>query len=249
MWRCSDGHDTAVESLAELSSLAGQDVTGIDPHRPAVDAVAIPCPECGQEARRVPQVIDTWFDSGAMPYAQWGYPGPNGPAELDFRRNFPADFIAEGIDQTRGWFYTLMAESVLLFRQTSYRNVVCLGLIVDRDGRKMSKSLGNVLDPWDLVERYGADATRWYLVASGSPWSTRRVWPEAIGDVVRQLLLTVWNTYAFFVTYANLDEPDLRAAPPPGERPIMDRWMLSRLHRLAGSSAVCGDDLAKCSQP
>jgi isoleucyl-tRNA synthetase len=230
VWRCADGHDTVVESLAELSSLAGQDVTGMDPHRPAVDGVVIRCPECGQEARRVPQVIDTWFDSGAMPYAQCGYPGPNGQAELDFRRNFPADFIAEGIDQTRGWFYTLMAESVLLFRQNAYRNVVCLGLIVDREGRKMSKSVGNVIDPWDLVEGFGADATRWYLVASGSPWSTRRVWAEAIGDVVRQLLLTVWNTYAFFVTYANIDQPDLGPAPAAGDRPVLDRWILSQLH-------------------
>jgi isoleucyl-tRNA synthetase len=235
IWRCGQAHDTAVGSLAELTTLASEDVTGIDPHRPAVDAVTIRCPDCGQEARRVPQVIDTWFDSGAMPYAQWGYTGPGSEGEKAFQENFPAHFVAEAIDQTRGWFYTLMAEAVLLFGQSAYHNVVCLGLIVDKDGLKMSKSLGNIIDPWEVIDRFGADALRWLLVASGSPWSTRRVSPEAVGEVVRQVLLTLWNTYSFFVTYANIDEPDLAAAPPPHQRSELDRWALSQLNETVAS--------------
>ena len=230
VWRCDQGHDTVVGSLAELSLLAEEDVTGIDPHRPAIDAVAIACPQCHGEARRVPQVIDTWFDTGAMPFAQWGYLGPGSEGEAPFKQSFPADFIAEAIDQTRGWFYTLMAESVLLFGENSYRNVVCLGLLVDREGRKMSKSAGNAIDPWDVIDRQGADALRWFLVAAGSPWTARRVSIEAIEDAVRRVMLTLWNTYAFFVTYANIDGPDLSKAPAPEARPLLDRWVLSRLH-------------------
>jgi isoleucyl-tRNA synthetase len=232
VWICPDDHRTVVDSLAELSDLAGRDVTGIDPHRPAIDEVTLPCPECGQEARRVPEVIDTWFDSGAMPYAQWGYRGEDSPAAETFRSRFPADFISEAIDQTRGWFYSLMAESALLFGRNSYRNVVCLGLIVDGQGRKMSKSLGNIVDPWSVIERFGADPMRWFFLASGSPWASRRVSMEVFEDVVRRFVLTLWNTYAFFVTYANVDDPDLPAAPPPAERGPLDRWMLSRLHAL-----------------
>jgi isoleucyl-tRNA synthetase len=230
IWICPLGHETAVESLAELSELAGQDLHGIDPHRPGIDEIVVACPRCGGEARRVPYLIDVWFDSGAMPFAQWAYMGPGSPGEEPFLRRFPADYIAEGLDQTRGWFYTLMAEGVLLFGQSPYRNVLCLGLLLGEDGRRMSKSLGNVVDPWDVIDRYGADAVRWFLVAAGSPWAPRRVHMEAIEDVVRQLLLTLWNTYAFFVTYANLDQPDLKAAPPPAARSLLDRWALSQLH-------------------
>jgi isoleucyl-tRNA synthetase len=230
IWVCGKSHDTAVGSLAELSTLAGRDLTSIDPHRPGIDDVVVTCPECGDEARRVPYLIDVWFDSGAMPFAQWGYLGPGTSGEEEFRRRFPADYIAEGLDQTRGWFYTLMAESVLLFGQSSYRNVLCLGLLLGQDGRRMSKSLGNVIDPWEVLDRFGADAVRWFLLAGGSPWAPRRVHMEAIEDIVRQLLLTLWNTYHFFVQYANLDEPDLAAAPPPAERPLLDRWILSQLH-------------------
>jgi len=232
VWICPDDHRTVIGSLAELSELAGRDVTGIDPHRPAIDEVTLPCPKCGQEARRVPDVIDTWFDSGAMPYAQWGYRGEDSPAAETFRSRFPADFISEGIDQTRGWFYSLMAESALLFGRNSYRNVVCLGHIVDGQGRKMSKSLGNVIDPWSVIERFGADPMRWFFLASGSPWAARRVSMDAFEDIVRRFVLTLWNTYAFFVTYANADDLDPAAAPPPAERGPLDRWMLSRLHRL-----------------
>ncbi|HYT80987.1 MAG TPA: DUF5915 domain-containing protein, partial [Actinomycetota bacterium] len=180
-------------------------------------------------------LIDVWFDSGAMPFAQWGYMGPGSKGEDAFRRRFPGDYIAEGLDQTRGWFYTLMAEAVLLFGQSAYRNVLCLGLLLGDDGRRMSKSLGNVIDPWDVLDRFGADAVRWFLLAGGSPWAPRRVHMEAFEEVVRQILLTLWNTYAFFVRYANLDQPDLGAAPPPTERLLLDRWVLSQLHGTVAS--------------
>ncbi|MGH2657748.1 MAG: isoleucine--tRNA ligase [Actinomycetota bacterium] len=230
VWRCPRGHVTAVGSLGELSTLAGRDVTGVDPHRPAIDEVTLPCPECGQEARRVPEVIDTWYDSGAMPYAQWGYHPDLGRGVEERDGSFPADFISEGIDQTRGWFYSLMAESTLLFDQTSYRNCVVLGLLLDRDGRKMSKRLGNVIDPMEVMDRYGADALRWFFVASGSPWSARRVSMEAVEDGVRRLLLTLWNTFAFLVLYANANDLDPTAQDvPPAGRPPLDRWILSRL--------------------
>ena len=230
IWVCGAGHEVAVGSLAELSELSGRDVTALDPHRPHIDEVTIACRTCHAEARRVPEVIDAWFDSGAMPYAQWAYGGPGSPGEEEFRRKYPADFIAEGLDQTRGWFYSLMAEGVLLFGQNSYRNVICHGLVLDAEGRKMSKRLGNAIAPMEAFERQGADAVRWYMVASGSPWADRRLSFEAIGDVVRHFVLTLWNTYAFYVTYANIDEPDLAAAPAPADRPPLDRWMLSRLH-------------------
>jgi isoleucyl-tRNA synthetase len=242
IWICSRGHETVVGSLEELSKLTGTDLSGIDPHRPGIDEVTIHCPECGEEAQRVPYVIDVWFDSGAMPYAQWGYRGPGSQGEDEFQRRFPADYIAEGLDQTRGWFYTLLAEAVLLFDQPAYRNVLCLGLLLGDDGRRMSKSLGNVIDPWEVLDRFGADAVRWFLLASGSPWAPRRVHMEAFEDVVRQILLTLWNTYAFFVTYANLDQPDLRSAAAPGERPLLDRWILSQLHGTVTSVREAMED-------
>ena len=223
---------TVVESLADLSAKTGRDLSGLDPHRPFVDEVALACPDCGQEARRVPDVLDAWFDSGSMPFAQWGYPhAPEGRAA--FERAFPADFVSEGLDQTRGWFYSLLAVSTLLFDQTSYRNVVCLGLIVDRDGRKMSKSLGNVLDPFELLDRYGADPLRWFMLASGSPWVSRRLFPQAVEDVTRSFFLTLWNTYSFFTLYARLEEfdPDPaggRGGPRPPRTPL-DRWVLAEL--------------------
>jgi isoleucyl-tRNA synthetase len=179
----------------------------------------------------VPYLIDVWFDAGAMPYAQWGYRGPGSPAEETFAKRFPADFIAEGLDQTRGWFYTLMAEAVLLFGRNAYLNVVCLGLLLDAQGQKMSKRLGNVVDPATVLDEFGADALRWFLIAGGSPWADRRVSMESFAQIVRQFLLTLWNTYAFFVTYANVDHPDLARAPAPGDRPPLDRWVLSQLNR------------------
>jgi isoleucyl-tRNA synthetase len=230
LWRCPQGHVTPIGSLAELSERAGRDVTGIDPHRPDIDDVILPCSECGADARRVPEVIDTWYDSGAMPFAQWGYHPDLERGQEEFERSFPADFICEGSDQTRGWFYSLMAESTLLFDQTSYRNCVVLGLLLDARGRKMSKRLGNVIDPWEAVDRHGADAVRWHLVTGGSPWSNRRTSMEGFGGVVRQFLLTLWNVYSFYVTYANADDVDVEAMDViPGDRPLLDRWILSRL--------------------
>ena len=231
IWRCEGGHLTPIGSLAELSERAGRDVTAIDPHRPAIDEVTFACPECGVQARRVPEVIDTWYDSGAMPFAQWGYHPDLGRGEELFAERFPADFISEAIDQTRGWFYTLMAEGVLHFESTTYRNVVCLGHLVDTDGRKMSKSLGNAIDPWDVLNRQGADALRWFLITTGSPWASRRVGAEILDEVVRQFLLTLWNVYAFFVTYANASgfDPGSSDDVPLDRRPELDRWILSQL--------------------
>ena len=230
IWRCAKRHDVPIGSLKELSERAGRDVTGIDPHRPAIDEVTLACPQCGDEARRVPEVIDTWYDSGAMPFAQWGYHPELGRGIEIFQKRFPADFISEAIDQTRGWFYTLMAEATLFFDDTSYRNVVCLGHIVDTQGRKMSKSLGNIIDPWEVLDRQGADALRWYLLTSGSPWASRRVGIEILDDVVRQFLLTLWNVYSFFVTYANASGFDPAGDDVPvAERPLLDRWILSQL--------------------
>jgi len=228
IWRCPEGHETCVGSRAELSALAGRDLSELDPHRPFVDEVTFPCPDCSVTATRTPEVIDAWYDSGSMPFAQWGYPHRN---EELFRRRFPADFIAEGLDQTRGWFYSLMAVSTLVFGRSSYKEVLCLGLIVDEDGRKMSKSVGNVLDPWVVLESQGGDALRWYLFTSGSPWANRRLGPTVVEEFLRRYLLTLWNTYSFFVTYANLDGYD-PATPGPrvAERPELDRWVIAELH-------------------
>ncbi len=233
IWRCAQGHQTCVGSLAELSELSGTDQSGLDPHRPFVDAVEIDCPECGERAQRVPEVIDAWFDSGSMPFAQWGYPHRAGSVEM-FERAYPADFICEAIDQTRGWFYTLMAIGTLVFDESSYRNVLCLGHILAEDGRKMSKHLGNILEPMPLMDQHGADAVRWFMAASGSPWAARRVGHGTIQETVRKVLLTYWNTVAFQVLYARTSgwtpQDD---APAVADRPVLDRWALSEVHRLA----------------
>jgi isoleucyl-tRNA synthetase len=227
VWRCSNDHATCVGSFAELSELAGEDLSAIDPHRPYVDAITWQCPECGEEVRRVPSVIDAWFDSGAMPYGQWHYPFEN---EDVFERRFPADFISEAIDQTRGWFYSLLAIATIVRGQNAYNNVVCLGLIVDAEGRKMSKSLGNVIDPWTVLDKLGADPMRWYLLAGGTPWSARRISLANIEEVLRKHLLTLWNTYSFFVTYASLEDFDpAEHSIPVADRPEMDRWILAEL--------------------
>ncbi len=232
IWRCAQGHLRAVASLRELGELAGRDVADVDPHRPAIDEITFACATCGEEAPRVPEVIDAWYDSGAMPFAQWGYHPDLGRGLEAFAAHFPADFISEAIDQTRGWFYTLMAEGVLHFDTAAYRNVVCLGHIIAADGRKMSKSLGNMFDPWEALDRQGADALRWFMITSGSPWASRRIGNEILDEVLRQFLLTLWNVYAFFVTYANAEGFDPEAeAGPVSERPLMDRWVLSQLAR------------------
>ena len=231
LWRCDGcGDVTAIGSLAELGERAGRDLSDLDPHRPFVDEVTFACEGCDGTKRRVPEVIDAWYDSGSMPFAQFGYPYVPGSREL-FEERFPADYICEAIDQTRGWFYSLMACSTLLFDQNSYRTVLVLGHIVDAEGKKMSKSAGNVLDPWELVETRGADALRWLLLTDGSPWVARRVGPEPLDEIVRKFLLTLWNTFYFFTTYARIDgwTPQTSSAPPVAERPVMDRWILAEL--------------------
>ncbi len=228
LWQCPSEHVTCVGSLAELSALAGSDLSEVDPHRPFVDDIVISCPDCGQQARRVPEVIDVWFDSGAMPFAQFGAPWRN---EAEFRESFPAQFICEAIDQTRGWFYSLMAVGTLVFGRSAYENVVCLGLLVDERGRKMSKHIGNVLEPMQLMESHGADAVRWFFAASGSPWSTRKIGDTILAEIVRKVLLTYWNTASFLILYAGTAAGDT-AAPPPAARPVLDRWLLSELNVL-----------------
>ncbi|NYI07109.1 isoleucine--tRNA ligase [Allostreptomyces psammosilenae] len=234
IWACPEGHLTCVGSRAELGELAGRDLSDLDPHRPYIDDVTFACPgepDCGLQARRVPEVIDAWYDSGSMPFAQWGYPYRNREV---FERTYPAQFISEAIDQTRGWFYTLMAVGTLVFDRSSYENVVCLGLILAEDGRKMSKHLGNIIEPIPLMDRHGADALRWFMAASGSPWSARRVGDGTIQEVVRKTLLTYWNTVAFQALYARTAGWAPSAADPaPAERPVLDRWLLSELHTLA----------------
>ena len=232
IWRCDNDHLTAISSRAELSELSGINLADLDPHRPFVDEITFPCPECGDPATRVPEVIDCWYDSGAMSFAQFGYPHTG--TEL-FAERYPADYICEAIDQTRGWFYTLMAVGTLVFDENSYKNVVCLGHILDEDGRKMSKHLGNVLEPIPLMDEHGADAVRWFMLASGSPWQARRVGHAAIGEVVRKVLLTYWNTVSFLSLYARTAgwAPGSRDVPPVAERPALDRWVLSEAHRLA----------------
>lgn len=230
LWRCESCDEiTPVGSLEELGQHAGRDLTGLDPHRPHVDEVTIPCRACRATARRVPEVIDAWYDSGAMPFARLGYPHQPGSKEA-LAASFPADYICEGIDQTRGWFYSLMAEATLLFDDTAYRSVLVLGTVVDDDGKKMSKSRGNAVDPWRMCETYGADALRWQLITGGAPWTNARVGDEVVSDVLRRFVNTLWNTYYFLVTYARLDgwEPG-GTAPPVAERPVMDRWALAEL--------------------
>jgi isoleucyl-tRNA synthetase len=227
IWRCTEDHDTCVGSVAELAERAGRDLSDLDLHRPYLDEVTFPCGAegCDATASRLAPVLDAWFDSGSMPSAQRHHPF-EGAATFD--QNFPADFICEAIDQTRGWFYSLLAVNTLVFGQTPYRNVVCLGLLVDADGLKMSKSRGNIVDPWTVFEHHGADALRWYFFSAGQPWAQRRVMEDAIRESARRTLLTLWNCFSFFATYADLDgwEPDF-AAPPPSHQ--LDRWILSEL--------------------
>jgi isoleucyl-tRNA synthetase len=252
LWVCPQQHVTCVGSLAELSERAGRDLNGLDPHRPYVDEVLLSCGECGDQARRVPEVIDAWWDSGSMPFARHGAPWRG---EAAFERSFPAQFICEAIDQTRGWFYSLMAVSTLVFGRSSYENVVCLGLVIDEQGRKMSKHLGNVLEPIPLMDAHGADALRWFFAASGSPWATRRVGHATLEEIVRKVLLTYWNTVSFLVLYANAaataqgeiwSAERAAQAPPVADRPVLDRWLLSELHTLVRdvTNALDGFDSA-----
>jgi isoleucyl-tRNA synthetase len=236
IWRCPDGHDTCIGSVEELSVRSGLDLGRLDLHRPSVDEIPFPCSSdgCDLTALRVSPVLDAWFDSGSMPSAQHHYPFAD---SSQFTASFPADFICEAIDQTRGWFYSLLAVNTLVFDSTPYRNVVCLAHIVDQDGLKMSKSKGNVLDPWEIFEAFGADALRWYFFSAGSPWTSRRVYEDGIRESTRKTLLTLWNVFSFFATYADLDEWQ------PGDwvtNHVMDRWILSQLR---GTITTVTDDL------
>lgn len=229
VWQCTAcNHQVCIGSVSELSQFAGQDLSDLDLHRPYVDQIALACPECGGTMNRVPELIDVWFDSGSMPVAQWHYPFEN---EEKFRQQFPADFICEAVDQTRGWFYSLHAISTLLNDEVAFKNVICLGLILDGDGYKMSKSRGNVASPWEVIEKNGADAMRWYLYTASPAGQERRFSSDLVGEVLRNFTLTLWNTYSFFVTYANLDgwKPDPAVTP---EYSALDRWVLSALHTL-----------------
>ena len=222
----------AVGSLAELGDLAGTELSALDPHRPFVDDITFTKPGIPGTFRRVPEVIDCWYDSGAMPFAQWGAPHRKNE---EFQASYPADFIAEAIDQTRGWFYTLMAVGTLVFDQSAYKNVVCLGHILDDQGRKMSKHLGNVLEPIPLMDEYGADAVRWFMAAGGSPWQARRVGHSTMQETVRKVLLTYWNTVSFQSLYARTADwsYDASTVTPAAERDVLDRWVLSLVNRLA----------------
>ncbi|MDD3628713.1 MAG: isoleucine--tRNA ligase [Actinomycetota bacterium] len=229
VWVDDNGHKICIGSIEELKEKAVNMPSELDLHRPYVDDIIIKCPECGSEMRRVPEVIDVWFDSGSMPYAQFHYPFEN--VEL-FEQSFPADFICEAIDQTRGWFYTLLVISTLLFKKSCYKNVLCLGLINDEKGQKMSKSKGNVINPWDILNKQGADALRWYFFTGVSPWLPKNFSAKAIDEVIRKFILTLWNTYSFFVIYANIDnfnpcDYELEVK----DRTEIDRWIISELNQ------------------
>jgi len=229
VWECETcHHQVCVGSVEELSDYADRDLRDLDLHRPFVDQVHFECPECAGRMTRVVELIDVWFDSGSMPAGQWHYPFENMET---FKQQFPADFICEAVDQTRGWFYTLHAISTLVFDSHCFNNVICLGLILDKDGSKMSKSKGNVVEPWDVINSHGADALRWYLYTAGPPGQERRFSKDLVGEVIRTFTLTLWNTYSFFVTYANLDQwtPSESVIP---EYSDLDRWLLSSLHTL-----------------
>lgn len=233
IWRneADPTHLVAVGSLAELSELTGRDLTDLDPHRPFIDEVTFTLPGVEGTFRRVRQVIDAWYDSGSMPFAQWGAPHRN---QAEFEAAYPAQFICEAIDQTRGWFYTLMAVGTLVFGKSSYEDVLCLGHILAEDGRKMSKHLGNTIEPIPLMDRHGADAVRWFMLAGGSPWQARRVGHETLSEVVRKVLLTYWNTASFFSLYASTNgwDPASSPAPAAADRPLLDRWALAELAQV-----------------
>ena len=230
VWECSCGHQHSIGSIAELKSMSDNCPEDIELHRPYIDAVTIKCPECGGEMKRVPEVIDCWFDSGSMPFAQWHYPFEN--KEI-FAERYPADFISEAVDQTRGWFYSLLAISTLLFDNASYKNVIVLGHVQDKDGKKMSKSKGNAVDPMDALRKHGADAIRWYFYENSAPWLPNRFHDDAVQEGQRKFMGTLWNTYAFYVLYANIDNFDATKYELEYYKlSVMDKWLLSRLNTL-----------------
>ena len=236
VWECECGHQECIGSRAELAERSGNpNDAKVELHRPYIDAVTFKCPDCGKEMHRVPEVIDCWFDSGAMPFAQHHYPFENKDV---FEKQFPAKFISEAVDQTRGWFYSLMAESTLLFNKAPYENVIVLGHVQDENGQKMSKSKGNAVDPFDALETYGADAIRWYFYTSSAPWIPKRFSGKLVQEGQRKFMGTLWNTYAFFVLYANIDQFDATKYTLDYEKlSVMDKWLLSKLN-----SAIKGTD-------
>ncbi|MBP5266082.1 MAG: isoleucine--tRNA ligase, partial [Lachnospiraceae bacterium] len=230
IWECEGcGHQECIGSRAELAERSGNpDAAKVELHRPYIDAITFTCPDCGKTMKRVPEVIDCWFDSGAMPFAQHHYPFEN---KDKFEQQFPAKFISEAVDQTRGWFYSLMAESTLLFNKAPYENVIVLGHVQDENGQKMSKSKGNAVDPFDAFETYGADAIRWYFYINSAPWLPNRFHGKAVQEGQNKFMSTLWNTYAFFVLYANIDEFDAtKYALDYDKLSVMDKWALSRLY-------------------
>jgi isoleucyl-tRNA synthetase len=248
IWECRDCHSqVCVGSVAELSKLAGHDCSSVELHRPYVDDVKLHCPKCGGQMKRVPELIDVWFDSGSMPVAQWHYPFEN---EVQFKKQFPADFICEAVDQTRGWFYSLHAISSLVFDRECYENVICLGMILDENGQKMSKHKGNVVDPWAVINESGADALRWYLYTASPPGLERRFSKELVAEVVRAFTLTLWNTLSFFVTYANLDGWKPEVGKKVAYSPL-DLWIRSELHTLIQdvTSAMDAYDVLGATRP
>lgn len=230
IWECECGHRHAIGSINELKELSDNCPDDIELHRPYIDDVLINCPECNEKMKRVEAVIDCWFDSGAMPFAQWHYPFEN--KEI-FEDNFPADFISEAVDQTRGWFYSLLAISTLLFDEPSFKNVIVLGLVQDENGQKMSKSKGNAVDPFEALEKYGADAIRWYFYVNSAPWLPNRFYADAVIEGQRKFMGTFWNTYAFYVLYANIDAFDpTKYTLDYNKLSLMDQWLLSKLNTL-----------------
>ena len=230
IWECECGHRHTIGSIAELKEMSPDCPEEIELHKPFIDAVHITCPQCGKLMTRVPEVIDCWFDSGAMPFAQWHYPFEN--KEI-FHENFPADFISEAVDQTRGWFYTLLAVSTLLFDCAPFKNCIVLGHVQDKDGQKMSKHKGNVVNPWDALNKQGADAVRWYFYANSAPWLPSRYYDEAVSEMQRKFMGTLWNTYAFYILYANIDQFDPTQYKLEYDKLApMDKWILSKLQTL-----------------
>ena len=229
IWQCECGHMHSIGSRQELFEMSGDErAKTVELHRPYIDEITLKCPECGGEMHRVPEVIDCWFDSGAMPFAQHHYPFEN--KEL-FEQQFPANFISEAVDQTRGWFYSLLAESTLLFNKAPYKNVIVLGHVQDENGQKMSKSKGNAVDPFDALNKYGADAIRWYFYINSAPWLPNRFHGKAVVEGQRKFMSTLWNTYAFFVLYADIDNFDpTKYELNYDQLPVMDKWLLSRLN-------------------
>lgn len=233
IWECECGHRHAIGSIAELREMSDNCPEDIELHRPFIDAVTVKCPHCGGEMHRVKEVIDCWFDSGSMPFAQWHYPFENKEV---FEEHFPADFISEAVDQTRGWFYSLLAISTLIFDKAPYKNVIVLGLVQDENGQKMSKSKGNAVDPFDALETYGADAIRWYFYSNSAPWLPNRFHGGAVVEGQRKFMGTLWNTYAFFVLYANIDGFDATKYTLDYDKlSVMDKWILSRLNTVVAA--------------